>query len=56
MMLNWKVLHRTWHEENFFGDFQQVRRLRMLVESQIRRAIPVVNLVDHYREKVVDYL
>ena len=50
---------RTWqHEENFFGDCpagQEIEDARAVAE-QVGIPFRVVNLVDHYREKVVDYL
>ena len=50
---------RTWqHEENFFGDCpagQEIEDARGVANS-VGVPFRVVNLVDHYREKVVDYL
>lgn len=50
---------RTWqHEENFFGDCpagQEIEDARAVAE-QVGIPFQVVNLVKHYREKVVDYL
>lgn len=50
---------RTWqHEDNFFGDCpagQEIEDARAVTE-QVGIPFQVVNLVDHYREKVVDYL
>ena len=50
---------RTWqHEENFFGDCpagQEIDDARAVAE-QVGIPFQVINLVKHYREKVVDYL
>ena len=50
---------RTWqHEENFFGDCpasQEIEDARGVAEK-LGLPFRVVNLVDHYREKVVDFL
>ena len=50
---------RTWqHEENVFGDCpagQEMEDARAVAE-QVGIPFQVVNLVKHYREKVVDYL
>ena len=50
---------RTWqHEDDFFGDCPAGREIEdaRAVAEQLGIPFRVVNLVDHYREKVVDYL